>query len=234
MTEEEKIEFIKTYSESKCLAEALEKLHISEYAVKEERKRDADFEEKFKDIANRHQYRIVDEEVYQERKKRFLAAYASGMNFFQAIKVAGLKTHAFQYQKETDKEFARRYKEIARPIGFHSYQRETQKGTKICVKCGRELPSSRFDIGRKSCNECLRERRELIKINIEEKREIQKIKKKIVAADNECQRLANLLDTNGYLDARRNADILKQKYESLLVKAKGEYATVYHINLTNR
>jgi len=244
MTEKDKIELLQTYTDSKNLAEALEKIHLSEHALRKARKEDTEFNAKFVEIANKHKFtpegRVIDEEAYKIRKEKFLEAYAGGLTFMEAIKVAGFTTHSFQTQKERDKEFARRYASIVRGVGTNSlrlkkhYENYNGK-TLVCVKCGRELPVVYFNYGqRKSCTDCCRFRRETMKMHVEEKKEMRIMRKRIEEADKECERLAMKLDTEGYIKARRQADILKQKYESLLVGAKNEYATVYHINVSNK
>ena len=51
MKPKDKEEFLQTYTDSKCLAEALEKCHVSEYAVRCECAKDETFSRKFREIA---------------------------------------------------------------------------------------------------------------------------------------------------------------------------------------
>lgn len=138
MTSKEKIEFLNVYANSVCLADALDKLRISDYEVREERKNDVDFNEKFKEVAKEHKPRKAETKLYRGKKE------------------------------------------------------------------------------------------------IERNNELKRLKKQIAEAENECKRIANRLDTDGYIQARRTLDLMKQKYESLSVKHIGDGATVYHINITNK
>lgn len=139
MTERDKREFLRIYEQSQSLAEALEKFRVSDYAVREERRTDAVFDYKFKEVARIHKPpRKRERKVYRDKK------------------------------------------EIAR------------------------------------------------------NNELKELRRRIAEAENECKRIANRLDTDGYIQARRTLDLMKQKYESLSVKHIGDGATVYHINITNK
>lgn len=245
MTPKDKRLFLETYQESSCLAEALEKCHVSEYAVRCECAKDETFSRKFREIAKakaRKGGRIVTDEMRRERKEKFLKAYAEGRTFMESIKIAGFSTHSFQTAKDNDREFADAYAKIARGSGTNSLRKqqkiEEYKGkTQVCIKCGRELPIVFFQYGaRKSCSDCCQKRKENMYHNLEETTAIKKLRRQIDEADAMCEIHAKNLDVPKYIEASRKANVLKQKLDALLHSSKTAEsgANVYHINVSNK
>lgn len=213
--------FLQVYKETKCLRETYAKTDVSRYEYETWRNTDADFNILSGAISRQSwsKKRLPDEMIV-ERKKSFIEAYKKGIGFVEALKEAHISTHQFNDWKKSDKDFADEYAKIS-----------PKNITKVCEKCGRELPKSSFTGNHKFCNVCFEEtkREKLYNGKNYENNESKKLLEQIKDVQKECDTYSLQLNVEKYIQASRRLYLLKMKYQRVREQPRNVYAESYSL-----
>lgn len=239
-------EFLKVYKTAPNLAEAKRLMHVSGELLAKW-KAEKEYRMEHDRIAHMKMCNRVTEKEWQDRIANFLE-YVKMMTVPDALKRSKIGTQKFVELRRNDKDFMQMYDKVRRAVGFNTIRQKRQTendetNTRVCIDCGRELPLSVFfeykdrtRVYYKRCVTCLAEhrRKNEEKLRVVETDEIRKLRAKVRLYETLMRDKANVGDTQGYIDARREYDYYKNRLE-FATQQKTRYDGVeYHINLTNK